>query len=93
MGSPYGDLLYTVRRESYGYAVVNGKNQVVCKMKVEEDGVVAEGPDGKKLMEMRGNSSAVAASALALESFDMPRRAGLFAFLHQMEAGDLAIGI
>ena len=93
LGNSYGELLYTVRREKYGYAVINGKNQVVCKMKVEEDGVIAESPDGTTLMEMRGSSSAVAASALALDSFDMPRRAGLFAFLHQLEAGDIAAGM
>jgi len=91
----YGDLLYEVRAAKQGLEVVDAHNKVLGRLRSDqaEKRVIMEGPDGKTKMEMRGSISTLAASALALSSFDLPRRAALFAFLHQLEAGDISEGI
>ena len=81
-----GALLYRIKKETYGYKVTDARDQTLYKMKVASDRVIADGPDGKKLMEVKGSQAALAASAVALESFDLPRRAALFAYLSHFEA-------
>ncbi len=81
-----GTLLYRLKKETYGYKVTDARDQTLYKMKVTSDRVIADGPDGKKRMEVKGSQAALAASALALESFDLPRRAALFAYLSRFEA-------
>ncbi len=80
-----GTLLYRIKKESYGYKVTDARDQTLYKMKVTADRVVADGPDGKKRMEIKGSQAALAASAVALESFDLTRRAALFAYLSHFE--------
>ena len=80
-----GALLYRLKKESYGYKVTDAQDQTLFKMKAASDRVIADGPDGRKRMEVKGSSAALAACAVALESFDLPRRAALFAYLTHFE--------
>lgn len=80
-----GALLYRLKKESYGYKVTDARDQTLYKMKLAADRVIADGPDGKKRMEVKGSQAALAASAVALESFDLPRRAALYAYLARFE--------
>ncbi len=89
----YGALMYTVRHQKYGFDVYGSKGELLARMKIGDDKVIGEGPDGKRKLEMKGSQSAIAASAYALEGLDLPHRAALFAFLHQMEAGELPEGM
>lgn len=81
-----GTLLYRIKKEDYGYKVTDARDQTLFKMKLASDRVIADGPDGKKRMEVKGSQIALAASAVALESFDLARRAALYAYLAHFEA-------
>ncbi len=84
-----GALLYRLKKEDYGYKVTDAQDQTLFKMKLDAAAgrVVADGPDGKKRMVVKGSSAALAATAVALESFDMTRRAALYAYLARFEGG------
>ena len=95
LSNGYGDLICDVRPVKGGAEVLDAQGRVTARLRADPatQRVIVEGADGKKKMEMQGSVSIFAASALAIESFDLPRRAALFAFLHQLEAGDIAEGI
>jgi len=89
----YGRLLYNVRHQGEGFDVADDKDVVVCRMTIANGYVIATRTDGFKLFEIHGSKSMMASSALTLEKFNPIGRAALFAFLHQLENGDVSAGL
>ncbi len=81
-----GLVLYRIKKESYGYKVTDPADQTLYKIKVAGDNVIADGPDGKKLIEVKGIKTTLAASAVGMERFDLPVRAALFAYLAHFQS-------
>lgn len=82
-----GSLLYRFKQESYGYKVTDAVDQTLFKMKAAGGRVIADGPDGRKRMEIKGSPAALAAGAAVLENFDPVRRAALYAYLSHFQRG------
>jgi hypothetical protein len=86
-----GETLFKFKREAWGYKVSDGEHDTLYKLRIASlrfsaGRVVAEGAEGQAVGEVRGTRDALAAAALVLEKFDLPRRAALFIYLASFEA-------
>lgn len=91
--NPAGETLFRFKREAWGYKVSDAEHETLYKLRIASlrfaaGRVTAEDGQGRALLEVRGTRDALAASAAALDRFDVGRRAALLVYLAHFEGSE-----